>query len=838
MNKHYSMLLGFLLALSVSAQIDHHPKNNGTTNGRNINGSSSEALYANPALLGVERSPKGSLLLPPFTDVGVGYWSDKLAMRPYRGWWSGEPATYADIVGKMLTESFRTEGSNDPDENARLASERLKGGVSIYAGAGMSLLAFAWKHIGFDLSTHVDFQETLPEGLMQMVFPNGTKGLVEGASLDFTDLRLENIWATDLTVHLGLPLQIPALHDLLGLQYGAGGVGIKYVMGHGYFRGYTDNGKIDYRRDGLSVDADVTFQQAGLGLQGPWDFKSPFQDGFKMPVAGHGIGVEAGGILYNDHASLAVNFENLGVIFWVNDVKQVDYHLNKDGLNIYDIIKGIDNSNTDKVDKDGDGNTNDDPDDQILTIFDRNRGEEFPTSADTLSDANGFATALPLALNIGYSYSWDFERTPTQGLRFLAEYITSSANYKQQFTRGPGRSFIPRLSLGTEFGLVRSYLPVRVGLVLGGPEKVASAFGAGFNFRYFSINAAYKAIGTPFWAPKRGLELMAGLNFNWGMVIDSDKDGIIDRDDKCPFKPEDKDGFEDEDGCPDDDNDQDGILDPQDNCPVVAEDLDGFEDEDGCPDYDNDKDNVPDSLDKCINEPEDRDNFKDEDGCPEYDNDGDGVPDSLDKCPVLPEDLDGFEDEDGCPEYDNDKDGMPDSVDNCIFEPEVYNGYKDDDGCPDTLQKPTKKEEKALNTKLQAIHFKSGSAELTSNSFTSLNYVVRFLKQYPHLRYEIQGHTDSRGSDEYNLLLSAARAGTVRDYLVHMGLSEGSVISIGYGEQVPLASNETAAGRAQNRRVQFRIIDTNDDYEMLKKQQEIFKARILEAKIKGVGKKF
>jgi hypothetical protein len=200
---------------------------------------------------------------------------------------------------------------------------------------------------------------------------------------------------------------------------------------------------------------------------------------------------------------------------------------------------------------------------------------------------------------------------------------------------------------------------------------------------------------------------------------DSDGDGIPNGRDKCPLVPEDKDGFEDDDGCPDDDNDGDLRPDAVDKCPNQAEDFDGFEDEDGCPDPDNDKDGIldlddkcpldpedgkppypkdgcpagkrdsdgdgiPDELDACPLEAEDVDGFEDGDGCPDPDNDHDGVPDTEDKCPLCPEDKDGFEDGDGCPELDNDHDGIPDTEDKCPLEPETVNGVADDDGCPDS----------------------------------------------------------------------------------------------------------------------------------------------------------
>ena len=98
------------------------------------------------------------------------------------------------------------------------------------------------------------------------------------------------------------------------------------------------------------------------------------------------------------------------------------------------------------------------------------------------------------------------------------------------------------------------------------------------------------------------------------------------------------------------DRDGDGIQDDIDQCPDVAEDKDGFQDEDGCPDYDNDNDGIYDSQDQCPNEPEDRDGFKDTDGCPDYDNDKDGIADTVDACPNNPETVNGFKDDDGCPD--------------------------------------------------------------------------------------------------------------------------------------------------------------------------------------------
>ena len=166
---------------------------------------------------------------------------------------------------------------------------------------------------------------------------------------------------------------------------------------------------------------------------------------------------------------------------------------------------------------------------------------------------------------------------------------------------------------------------------------------------------------------------------------DRDGDGIVDRKDECPEVPEDRDGWRDNDGCPEYDNDMDGIPDVRDGAPDEPEDYDGFQDEDGVPDRDNDQDGIPDRKDLCPDEPEDFDGHNDDDGCPDdfRDADGDGVDDDNDACPDQPEDLDGFEDADGCPDVDNDLDGIPDAEDECPDAPEDYDGDADNDGCPD-----------------------------------------------------------------------------------------------------------------------------------------------------------
>lgn len=254
------------------------------------------------------------------------------------------------------------------------------------------------------------------------------------------------------------------------------------------------------------------------------------------------------------------------------------------------------------------------------------------------------------------------------------------------------------------------------------------------------------------------------------------------------------------------DRDGDGMLDNVDKCPDEPENYQGFEDADGCPDDpDTDGDGIADSKDTCVLVPEDKDAYLDDDGCPELDNDLDTVPDEADKdaagksCANDPEDPDGFEDADGCPEPDNDKDTVVDLEDQCPAEPGVVGGDKP--GCPKkpSLVVVTEKEIKIT----QQIHFEFDKDKIRPESFPVLDAVVEVLVQNPKIRLEIQGHTDNKGAAAYNKSLSDRRAAAVRKYIVAKGVEGTRLTSKGYGMEKPLVPNTSDINRALNRRVQF-----------------------------------
>ncbi|PTU32501.1 OmpA family protein [Stenotrophobium rhamnosiphilum] len=314
---------------------------------------------------------------------------------------------------------------------------------------------------------------------------------------------------------------------------------------------------------------------------------------------------------------------------------------------------------------------------------------------------------------------------------------------------------------------------------------------------------------------------------------DSDGDGVPNDRDKCPNTP--KGVAVNADGCPPD-SDGDGVPDYLDKCPRTAPGV--VVNADGCP-ADSDGDGVPDYLDKCPNTA--RGVQVGADGCP-LDSDGDGVPDYLDKCPNTPRGtpVNG----DGCPFTDSDGDGIPDYLDKC---PNTAKGQKvgpdgcpldsdgdgipdDQDECPNTpagakvlpngcalkgdCRRPRPGEQVdehgcALehNFILKGVKFEFDSDRLTAAAKEILNQVAETLKAYPEVNVEVQGHTDYIGTDAYNLGLSEKRAIAVKVYLGGKGVQTQRLSPVGYGKTRPIDTNETEAGRENNRRVELKVLE-------------------------------
>ncbi len=311
--------------------------------------------------------------------------------------------------------------------------------------------------------------------------------------------------------------------------------------------------------------------------------------------------------------------------------------------------------------------------------------------------------------------------------------------------------------------------------VMGGVKydvlTLPAAAGAGDGF----ILQAFGGVATGgFGAGTPLARVFLGVRGEKPADIDHDDDWVKDSEDRCPNEPEDKDGFEDNDGCAD-------VAGPAENK--------------GCPWPDTDGDGILDKDDACV----DVKGVEALKGCP--DQDSDGITDADDACPALAGPKEPYA---GCP--DTDGDGFTDDKDKCPNEAETVNNVDDDDGCPDqgkVLVSLTKDKIEILDK----VFFDTGKATIQAKSFPLLDQVATIMRSHKEIAHvRVEGHTDDQGPDDKNLTLSQARADAVKQYLLDKGIDAARVESLGLGESRPAVEGTSAAAREQNRRVEFVIV--------------------------------
>jgi outer membrane protein OmpA-like peptidoglycan-associated protein len=179
------------------------------------------------------------------------------------------------------------------------------------------------------------------------------------------------------------------------------------------------------------------------------------------------------------------------------------------------------------------------------------------------------------------------------------------------------------------------------------------------------------------------------------------------------------------------------------------------------------------------------------------DTDNDGISDRNDACP----EVFGLKQFEGCP--DSGSDGVKDSEDNCPNEA----GLISLSGCPEEVKKqdPTtdKVKTSAPKVSLYVVNFECGNSNINKTSKSILNSIVDVLKKNPNYKLDIKGYTDTDGDENMNLRLSDSRAKIVKKYLTKRGISDKRLFTKGYGEQNPIADNNTEEGKAKNRRVEL-----------------------------------
>ncbi len=357
--------------------------------------------------------------------------------------------------------------------------------------------------------------------------------------------------------------------------------------------------------------------------------------------------------------------------------------------------------------------------------------------------------------DLGIGAEDDFTYYAADGeIKYSLKNTLNSGWFDPSIGIGGGYTWVDEIGFGTANALVGVKFWLSETLALNLQSTYKHAFEKDYGIKHFQHSA--------------------GIVFQFGGK-DTDGDGIYDKDDECPETP----GLPEFNGCPD--TDGDGIPDHLDECPLEA----GLAEFNGCPDTDGD--GVPDKDDECPTVP----GLKSLNGCP--DADGDGIPDHLDECPNEA----GPQANNGCPWPDRDGDGVLDKDDDC---PDIP-GTVANNGCPEVTVEVIKE----LNEFSKTILFDLGKSTIRQESYGALQSIVDIMREYPNSSFHIEGHTDNTGSRALNERLSKERAASVMNYLVSIGMDENRLSSEGYAFDRPIATNATAAGRQQNRRVEISL---------------------------------
>ena len=393
---------------------------------------------------------------------------------------------------------------------------------------------------------------------------------------------------------------------------------------------------------------------------------------------------------------------------------------------------------------------------------------------------SGFARMTSARLNVGVDANFWDNRV---GVGLVSATRLYNARLYEEITLGVAFRPFNWLSLAASYSLLSNgkYSNIGAGLSIMPYDGINMTLAMDYiptSYASMDVNGTPKYI-LPYKA--KTVNVALGFSICWGTNRrDKDKDGVWDKLDMCPDTPR---GVEvDSVGCPID-SDHDGVPDYLDHCPGTPKEAIGFVDSVGC------------MKDECPETPKEAYGKIDAKGCP-IDSDHDSVPDYLDECPNTPAAAIGFVDARGC-ELDSDGDGVPDYQDEC---PHVV-GIKANKGCPEIKREVRKLLEKAM----QGIEFETGKATIKKKSYPLLDQIAQTFIDNETYIIEVQGHTDNTGKAELNKKLSNQRANAVMQYLINKGVPAERLSAMGYGPDVPIADNKTAAGRQKNRRVEFKI---------------------------------
>lgn len=519
----------------------------------------------------------------------------------------------------------------------------------------INLLDFGFRthnaYWSFSLTQKTEVSIGIPKGFMNLLL-NGTPEMYNN-EYDLTTLGVNATAYTEAALGYS-----KIINDRLSV-----GAKLKFLYG---------NANVSMSNNSLALNAGIeewTLKGSGsANYSGPADLNGTSIQTFDPIIpsdpmdfvkpAGMGGGIDLG-VTYKpiNNLSLSAAITDLGLIRWNANVKNIGYDVDYK-------FNGIDSLNI---------NSNLDFNyitDSLLTGL--------KDSLNNSVTSNAYTSYTTPKLNIGAEYAF-FEDKLSVGLLSRTTF-QNKAVYEELTASINGRP-IDWFNMSLSYSIMNgrfSNLGAGMGLRVGFIHYFFSADYIPLSYAGYTISGDIPMVGSNFKVPvpynTKGMNFAFGVNLVFGNRKDKDKDGVVDRKDKCAETPFGV--IVDKKGCPLD-TDGDGIPDYLDKCAKTPPEAYNRIDQNGCP-VDNDGDGVPDYLDQCPDTPSEAFGSIDENGCIK-DSDKDGVVDYLDKCPDTPENV--KVDSVGCP-LDTDKDGIADYLDLCPDTPKEAKGLVDKNGCP------------------------------------------------------------------------------------------------------------------------------------------------------------
>lgn len=432
-----------------------------------------------------------------YNRIDAGYWSDKLAIVPYREYLSiGNQNNLSRLAAQLLTESFNLAGKS-AEETSQIITDAMKGGASVYGHLSFTPVELQRGQVTAGLSSSVSFTCDLPEAPFLLLFSE-KNGLRTGSDLPLTHSGVQVCMNTDIDVHYAR--QIPVNKAMQMLNKISRGIvecdnafiinGTTVSLGDAMVDMSVTDGGIHLNNDGTELYADAHFRLRGSGISLRNDDILNISREKGFPVSGIGLGLNSSLLLRGEHTSLAVGFRKFGPMVW-NKMKEADVSLKTANISVAELFQ------------------------KNYQLFDSDNGGQV-TGVDTgeiMHNISSKVCWLPLSINAFYEYRFLLQ-SKSKAHWMIPEYVVPSISYNQNVTKWPGLVTGPGVSIRCEAGFLKGILPLSTGWSFGYGKKVESLLTIGINVKRINLQIGYEATGTPYWYPKRGctvcLQILSG----------------------------------------------------------------------------------------------------------------------------------------------------------------------------------------------------------------------------------------------------------------------------------------------------------------------------------------